>query len=294
MDSLYNQFENSAQLNNEDCNDSFWDYAEGDDVYYLESEISYLFRPSYMSEEEQCVYNDKNLSRRNALDLILNKNLSKHTDGISIERDNDFCDIYLDCNGDSLLGFEFENIFCEAGFFYDGIAPVLIDLNCGKDFYCLDNGECCGGRWGFINLKGDFVVEPKFEIPSFFYGEIAAFAIDTKIEDTSSGYRCFGGKWGLLDRKGKVLIPAKYVHINLLSENLIAANLGGCRDYSLLTDGGNWALLNKYGRLLTNFKYNYIYAFHEGRAIFNINGIRESIEIYSVDSSEIIGGEWGY
>ena len=260
-----------------DHNDTSMEDYYGYDEYDEEEDLTGY----YLFTKEDCKLLDSELSFRNAMDRIFNKDIDEHTDGISIEREDGFCDNYIDKNGD-YLSIELE--IDEAGYFYDGIAPVLV----GSKYYF---NKYYGGKWGFINLHGEFVVEPIYDDLTFYKGEIAAFVVDGYIEDTSSGYRLFGGIYGLIDRFGKELIPAQYDQIHILTENLIAANIGGKRDDSLFALGGKWALLTKNGDKLTDFKYSRIYDFLDDEAIFNIGG--NSITYTYEDRPIMYGGVWG-
>ncbi|MEE8043841.1 MAG: WG repeat-containing protein [Thermodesulfobacteriota bacterium] len=49
-----------------------------------------------------------------------------------------------------------------------------------------------GNKWGFVNKKGEIVIEPQFENAVSFSGGLAIVELG-------------GGKWGYIDKKGKLV-----------------------------------------------------------------------------------------
>jgi hypothetical protein len=64
--------------------------------------------------------------------------------------------------------------------FKDGLAPIQGD----------------NGKYGYINKRGKFVIEPQFDEAQFFYNDFAAVKLN--------------GKYGFIDRKGNVIVKPEY------------------------------------------------------------------------------------
>ena len=56
---------------------------------------------------------------------------------------------------------------------------------------CVSADKC-----GFINTKGKFVIEPKYQALSQFYEGVVAAMLNNK--------------WGFINKNGKVLVPFEY------------------------------------------------------------------------------------
>ena len=108
-----------------------------------------------------------------------------------------------------------------------------------------------GTRWGYINRKGEYVINPQFEDADFFNDGLA------KIKSGD-------GKTGYINKKGEYVIPATYKSGTAFSNGLAF----------VVADGGLPTCIDKKGN--TKFVLNvarYVSAFNEGMAIFaNENG----------------------
>ncbi len=93
---------------------------------------------------------------------------------------------FIKLNGDRLPG-SFERV----NHFSDGLAGVCID-----------------GKWGFIDLEGGFVVEPR-------YTAVHAFSEGRAAVQQSCRRRLWIGlkKWGFIDHKGKQIIAPRFDEI---------------------------------------------------------------------------------
>lgn len=69
--------------------------------------------------------------------------------------------------------------FDDAAKFSEGLAPVLIDK-----------------KWGYINKKGEYKIQPQFDKAHVFEEGLAAVMIEKK--------------WGYVDKKGKYVINPQY------------------------------------------------------------------------------------
>jgi len=86
------------------------------------------------------------------------------------------------------------------------VNAVLIDKS-GKTILTVQEIETRGyseglvpakknGKWGYLNTKGQFVIEPQFQQAHRFSEGLAAVLV--------------GEKWGFIDHSGRVVIPARY------------------------------------------------------------------------------------
>lgn len=132
-----------------------------------------------------------------------------------------------------------------------------------------------GGKWGFINTNGEYILEPQFDNIAFMHGDNFVFGCyfypnDDNIKNDSILFskggsveiiddrpQIINSKWGIMDKNLCEIIPSKYDVIRLLDHNFFKA---GRRD----GDSYKWALLSKNGEELTNFIYSDIFNDNEG------------------------------
>lgn len=69
-----------------------------------------------------------------------------------------------------------------------------------------------GTKWGFMNRKGEYPIQPQFDEVGLFSEGLAAVKV--------------GAKWGFVDGKGKWVIPASFDGAGYFSEGLAAAKIG--------------------------------------------------------------------
>lgn len=113
------------------------------------------------------------------------------------------------------------------------------------------------GKYGYIDSKGNMIIEPQFDNIHSFEGEIAAVEID--------------GKWGLINTEGEFIYTPNCDMIGYLSQDDTQYNVRpACKDkkYALMNERGEWIFEPKYdsctgvwdGYALveSNGKYGYI------------------------------------
>ncbi|MBV9211375.1 MAG: WG repeat-containing protein [Acidobacteria bacterium] len=88
-------------------------------------------------------------------------------------------------------------------------------------------------RYGFINLRGEFVVEPKYDLAGSFSEGLAAV--------NTGGYNdIFGSvgaaRWGYIDKTGKVVIELKFNGAGAFSEGLAPVRVG--KKYGYIDESG--------------------------------------------------------
>lgn len=78
------------------------------------------------------------------------------------------------------------------------------------------------GKWGFLNPKGEWVIQPSFEAVGIFDNELAPFRS--------------GSNWGLIDRSGNMKISPEWDEIKPSNHGLVMAKKSG-KVYLLQEDG---------------------------------------------------------
>ncbi len=137
-----------------------------------------------------------------------------------------------------------------------------------------------GGRWGFVNLKGEMVITPKFlkidEYSSLRFKEgLAIVTADTGINK----------KYGAIDKTGKTVIPFIYDQLNPFQDGLAAANKGkilkrGSKSWQIETvSNGKVGYINKTGKTVIPFDYDDGFAFNKGYATVVKDSIQFTIDI---------------
>ena len=88
--------------------------------------------------------------------------------------------------------------YINATIFQDGLAPVQSTENKRK--------------WGYINVEGEFEIEPKFEMASYFSEGVAPVYIGDEL----------AGEWSYIDQKGNIVftLPEEYSYPGSFSEGL--------------------------------------------------------------------------
>ena len=96
------------------------------------------------------------------------------------------------------------------GNFADGLAFVVV-----------------GGRTGYIDQKGKFVVNPQYDTGSFDGGFYDGYAVFSS-----------GSKFGFIDTKGRVVVEAKFLAASHFSDGLAPVNTDDGGDSS--TERARW------------------------------------------------------
>ena len=133
------------------------------------------------------------------------------------------------------------------------------------------------GKWGFIDLKGDWFIEPQFESVSNFYNYYAGIAV--------------GEKEGLIDQYGKVVIEPTYDFVGLVDEDMVDLMQGEMTGYmnvktghlippqfedgnefaeglaAVMNDQDMWGFIDKTGQLVIPFKYDDVDWYFENDSI---------------------------
>lgn len=133
---------------------------------------------------------------------------------------------------------EFEFTMAEGvGCFEEGLAPFYV-LN--------DKNEA---KWGFVDKKGNVVINPQFEFASSFRNGLAAVANEKE-------------KFGFIDKNGLYVINPQFDNVGTFSDNGLAA----------FRSGDKWGFIDKKGKYVINPQFEYASNFFDGKAIVKQNG----------------------
>ncbi len=91
------------------------------------------------------------------------------------------------------------------------------------------------GKWGYINLMGDFVVHPVYDRAYGFSEGVAAVYKN-------------GGGWGFIDRDGNVIIEPKYETATSFKQGRTIVYDSNARELSVVNYAGNIIDTKKWGR----------------------------------------------
>ncbi|MDR0829255.1 MAG: WG repeat-containing protein, partial [Prevotellaceae bacterium] len=120
-----------------------------------------------------------------------------------------------------------------------------------------------GEKWGYINKKGEYVINPQFQDAGFFCDGVA------KVVSSD-------GKTGYINEDGKYAIPAQFKSGTDFADGLAF----------VVSDGGHPTCINKKGE--TKFQLNqakYVFAFSEGLALFVVKEKDDKIKSGFADKS---------
>lgn len=101
-----------------------------------------------------------------------------------------------------------------------------------------------GGKYGYLNSKGEVAVAPTFLIAQ-------DFKDGTAVVNASDNYAV--NQYGLIDKKGRYLIKPQYNEILQLGDGMVA--LGVANDADNTFAGSKYALATQDGVILTDFTY---------------------------------------
>jgi len=101
-------------------------------------------------------------------------------------------------------------------------------------------------KYGFSNLNGKIVIEPKYDKAICFSEGLAAVKL--------------GKQWGYVDKNGKIIIEPQFDSWGLFTEGLLAASING-----------KWGYIDKTGKVVIDFKFEDASYFRSGLAAVGLN-----------------------
>lgn len=140
-----------------------------------------------------------------------------------------------------------------------GIVCVTLCMSCSSGGNSLVDNEMKlipitqGKKWGFINQKGEYVINPQFSEVGYFSEGVAPYFI-SNFPDIKSGF---------IDEEGKRLLNDEYEDVTAFSE--------GCA--WVVKEEDSPELIDKTGKVLLKYKKGRdVYSFQEGLAIIKGDG----------------------
>lgn len=262
---------------------------------------------AWVRSDQKYFYIDK--YGRKVIGPIQAKEVSSFSEGLALFISSSGNYGYINKSGQIVI----EPTFNLANSFHDGVAVVEklphkyscidksgrflfppIDLYDAADFY--SEGLLCvnkGTKVGFINKKGQFIVEPKYQLSSGQFSEGLTVVnyenklgfinnrgitvIEPKFNHASPFFEGLssvnlGSKWGFIDKTGRFIIEPKFEYAAPFSEGLAAVQLGGKQGY-----------INKSGKFVIEPQFDKAFQFYGGYAYVK-NGDKNGV----IDKSGII------
>lgn len=127
-------------------------------------------------------------------------------------------------------------------------------------------------KYGYIDQKGNIVIEPQFNIAYDFHEGLACV-----MKSKSGLFFDPKGKWGYVDKIGKIVIEAQFTYGDNFSEGIAVVSKDNLADES-------YGYINKLGNFIAEPQLkiskssegkifiNEIYSFSEGMARIKMNG----------------------
>jgi hypothetical protein len=158
---------------------------------------------------------------------------------------------------------------------------------------------CEDGKWGYLNLRGQVVIEPRFNGAYDFADERAhvqtrqasgfideqgkLFLVPARLEEQLDWVGSFADGWapfsvklkcGYLDRRGTVVIEPQFCEAREFSEGLAAVNIGATWVHQFPHphyEGGQWGFIDKAGRLVIPARFGSVEDFSDGLSLVSAN-----------------------
>lgn len=141
------------------------------------------------------------------------------------------------------------------------------------------------GKWGVIDTKGKYSVSPQYDYISRFSNGVAVVT-DFDVDDEGSD------KCGLIDTKGKMLLPITYDKIGSDScRGLGELDLDDDVDIFPIKSGEKYGYANTKGEIIVNPTYDDANSFSEGYAVFSSN---EKYGFVDAKGKEVIKAQYDY
>ena len=123
-----------------------------------------------------------------------------------------------------------------------------------------------GGKWGYIDEKGNFVIEAQFDAVTEFSDGYATVSVD--------------GKWGVIDTKGKYSVSPQYDYISSFSNGVAVVT-----DFDVDDEGSDkCGLIDTKGKMLLPITYDEI-----GSDPYRGLDLDDDVDIFPIKSGEKYG-----
>ncbi len=148
------------------------------------------------------------------------------------------------------------------GPFSEGLARICLGGNFRYNG-SFDQIQVQGGKWGYIDLRGSLVLQPRYELALDFESERAIVKQN--------------GKYGLIDRQGKLIIPFEY-------DSIIHQESGADDLFKLIRNAPRQGLISRLGVWSVLPEYDEIHSFSEGFSRVKSDGKWGYLDLH---------GKWG-
>lgn len=126
-----------------------------------------------------------------------------------------------------------------------------------------------GGKWGYIDEKGNFVIEAQFDAVTEFSDGYATVSVD--------------GKWGVIDTKGKYSVSPQYDYISSFSNGVAVVT-----DFDVDGEGSDkCGLIDTKGKMLLPITYDKIGS--DSRRGLGELDLDDDVDIFPIKSGEKYG-----
>lgn len=109
------------------------------------------------------------------------------------------------------------------------------------------------GKWGFINKKGELILKPNYESPGYFFDGMANVDINEDGVNVN----------GFINKSGNFLIKLNNSRAYKYDENFAAV---------LNTENNKWGFINKQGSIIIEARFDSVNHFSEGLAAVEVDG----------------------
>lgn len=122
-----------------------------------------------------------------------------------------------------------------------------------------------GDKWGLINSSGNFIVAPKYA--TLYYAGSNRYLFASEISSSSSYSRLYG----LMDASGKEVVPATYKYINGIEDDTSGR-------FKATNANGKCGFIDGNGNVIVDFVYNRVGEFLNGYgSVYAENGVEQII-----------------
>ncbi len=150
------------------------------------------------------------------------------------------------------------------------------------------------GKYGFINNKGEIIIQPTFDDAACFAEGLASVSVGgtpakRNIRGTLFKYDAtIGGKWGVIDQEGQIVVPLHFEWVSMFHDGYASVNAGAKgMSKNGFPLGGKWGAIDRDGNMIIKPQFNLQLYFNDGLSAVNIGGRQD-------ETGRIIDGLWGY
>nr|MBP3259256.1 WG repeat-containing protein [Bacilli bacterium] len=108
------------------------------------------------------------------------------------------------------------------------------------------------GNWGLIDIKGNWIIKPKYVYPFLEYGDNLQVMMPHEYKKINGKTKVITLKHGLIDKLGKVIIPIKYIYMECMDNS-------GTYFRMLDPITCKAGVIDKFNNIVVPFNYEYIY-----------------------------------